>query len=282
MFPQRRLIKRRAFFGLLGVGTVGCFADARWIEPGWIQVSRRLIRMPSWPGALDGLRIAVAADFHYCGLPEDLELLEKFIRLANREKPDIILLPGDFINSDDTLAVPLAKTLSGLCAPKGVFCSMGNHDVWNSDTRSFRRHFRDAGLHMLVNENALVSHNGQTLAVAGIDSVWGGRPDAGKMLSGVADDTPVIALVHEPDYFDVMRIIRPSLLQVSGHTHGGQCRVPFFGLAPVLPRFGRKYPYGPYESGDSRLFVTRGVGTTGYRVRFACPPELAILTLRCG
>lgn len=73
---------------------------------------------------------------------------------------------------------------------------------------------------------------------------------------------------------------RDLLLQVSGHTHGGQCRLPLLGYAPVKVRYGRKYVYGGFSRGDSRLFVTRGIGTTGLRVRFACPPELAVLTLR--
>jgi predicted MPP superfamily phosphohydrolase len=73
---------------------------------------------------------------------------------------------------------------------------------------------------------------------------------------------------------------RDILLQLSGHTHGGQCRVPLLGIAPVTVNYGRKYIQGAYSRGASQLFVTRGVGTTGLRVRFACPPELAVLTLR--
>jgi predicted MPP superfamily phosphohydrolase len=89
----------------------------------------------------------------------------------------------------------------------------------------------------------------------------------------------VLSLVHEPDYFDEMSTFR-NLLQVSGHTHGGQCRVPFFGFVPAKVACGKKYIQGAFSRGASRLFVTRGIGTTGLRVRFACPPEVALLTLR--
>ena len=68
-------------------------------------------------------------------------------------------------------------------------------------------------------------------------------------------------------------------LQLSGHTHGGQCRVPFVSYTPAKVAYGRKYIHGAFERGDSRLFVTRGLGTVGLRVRFACPPEVAVLTL---
>jgi uncharacterized protein len=87
-------------------------------------------------------------------------------------------------------------------------------------------------------------------------------------------------LVHEPDYFDTLTRHRDIVVQLSGHTHGGQCRVPLVDYAPVKVAYGRKYIYGAFQRGDSRLFVTRGLGTVGMRVRFACPPEVALLTLR--
>ncbi len=116
--------------------------------------------------------------------------------------------------------------------------------------------------------------------MAGTDFVWRGRPDLARTLKGIPADTPILALVHEPDYFDTMTAHREIMLQLSGHTHGGQCRVPLIGYAPVGVTFGRKYVYGGFSRGESHLFVTSGVGTTGPRIRFACPPELAVLTLR--
>jgi predicted MPP superfamily phosphohydrolase len=88
------------------------------------------------------------------------------------------------------------------------------------------------------------------------------------------------AFVLEPDYFDDLRARRPIALQLSGHTHGGQCRVPLVGYAPRKVDFGRIYIDGHHARDGSNLFVTRGIGTVGLRVRFACPPQLAILTLR--
>ena len=88
--------------------------------------------------------------------------------------------------------------------------------------------------------------------------------------------------MHEPDVFDQLIKTNHVSLQLSGHTHGGQCRVPLLGYAPVKVKYGRKYIYGAYEKGDSRLFVSRGLGTVGTPVRFACIPEVAILTLKAG
>jgi predicted MPP superfamily phosphohydrolase len=131
----------------------------------------------------------------------------------------------------------------------------------------------------LINRNSMLRIRGEKFAIAATDHVWLGKPDPSLALRGVSPDVPVLALVHEPDYFDEMSSFR-NLLQISGHTHGGQCRVPFLDFTPAKVRHGRKYIQGPFSRGESRLFVTRGLGTTGLRVRFACPPEVALLTLR--
>jgi uncharacterized protein len=126
----------------------------------------------------------------------------------------------------------------------------------------------------------MLSIRGESLAVAGTDFIWQGSPDPERTLRGIPPETPVVALVHEPDYFDTLRAQRDILVQLSGHTHGGQCRIPFVGYTPKTVNHGRNYIYGGFSRGGSNLFVTRGVGTSGPRVRFACPPELVILTLR--
>ncbi len=230
------------------------------------------------PG-LEGLRIGLLADFHFRPDQDD-ELVAKVVAETRREKLDVILLAGDFLDSDPAVLAPLLGHLERLSANHGVFAVLGNHDGWNTGRAMMRREFEKAGISFLINRHSLLSIKGESLAIAGTDFVWRGQPDPARTLRGIAADTPVIAMVHEPDYFDVMTAQRDILLQVSGHTHGGQCRVPVVGYAPVTVKYGKKYNYGAFSRGDSNLFVTRGVGTTGPRIRFACPPELAILTLR--
>jgi predicted MPP superfamily phosphohydrolase len=141
------------------------------------------------------------------------------------------------------------------------------------------RRFERAGISLLINRNSVIRIKGEKFAIAATDHVWQGKPDPLLTLRGIPPEVPVLALVHEPDFFDRMATFR-NLLQISGHTHGGQCRVPFLGYAPAKVRYGRKYIQGSFSRNESRLFVTRGLGTTGMRVRFACPPEVALLTLR--
>jgi predicted MPP superfamily phosphohydrolase len=184
------------------------------------------------------------------------------------------------VDSVPLVMVPLLEHLRKLEAAHGVFAVMGNHDGWNIDGAMVRELFEKVGISFLINRHSLLSIGGDPLAIAGTDFIWRGKPDPVRTLKGIAPGIPVLAMVHEPDYFDVMAAQRNILLQVSGHTHGGQCRVPLAGYAPITVKYGRNYNYGEYTRGDSKLFVTRGVGTTGPRVRFACPPELAVLTLR--
>jgi predicted MPP superfamily phosphohydrolase len=273
------LLTRRNALRLITAGTAGSIINAAWIEPDSLSVTRQDLTCRKLPPGLDGLRVALLSDFHFRP-DQDAGLLEKVIAETRREKPDLIALTGDFISADPSVVAPMLRQLETLHAEHGIFAVMGNHDGWNASPSVLRRQFEQAGISFLINQNSVLSLRGEALAVAGTDFVWQGRPDPERTLRGIAADIPVLALVHEPDYFDTLRARRDILLQLSGHTHGGQCRVPFIGYAPRTVKHGKNYVYGGFSRGNSNLFVTRGVGTTGPRVRFACPPELVILTLR--
>ena len=273
------LLTRRNTLRLITAGALGALADACWFEPGSLEVTRQDVPCRKLPTALDGLRIALLADFHF--RPDhDADLIEKVITRVRQEKPDVIALAGDFMSGDPHVLAPLLAQLGKMNAAHGIFAVMGNHDGWTGNPATIRRRFETAGISFLTNQHSLLSVRGESLAIAGTDFVWLGKPDPDRTLRGIPKKTPVLALVHEPDYFDAMTARRDILLQLSGHTHGGQCRVPVIGYPPVKVKYGTKYVNGHFASADSNLFVTRGVGTTGPRVRFSCPPELAMLTLR--
>jgi len=276
--PFGALSRRRAL-RLLAGGTAAAFTNAFWIEPRLLWVNRHDIACRNLSPGLEGLRVGVLADFHFRPDKDD-ELVEKVVARVNAENLDLLALVGDYVTHSGEVLAPLLRILERVQTRHGVFAVMGNHDGWHSGREFMRRSFEKAGIPFLINRNSQLRINGDPLAVAGTDFVWLGKPDPAATLKGIAPATPVLALVHEPDYFDVMSARRDILLQVSGHTHGGQCRVPLVGYAPAKVDFGRKYIRGPYTRGDSNLFVTSGVGTVGLRVRFACPPELAVLTYR--
>jgi predicted MPP superfamily phosphohydrolase len=276
---KRGILTRRNFLRLMAAGAAGAFADALWIEPGWLTVTRCDVPCRCLPAGLDGLRIGLLGDLHF-EPDRDVALIEAAIARVNAEKLDLILLAGDYVTSSSSVLVPLVRILGKARASHGVFAVMGNHDGWHAGRALTRRIFEQSGISFLINQNSHLQIGGEKLALAGTDFVWLGKPDPHATLKGIARDTPVLALVHEPDYFDEMTACRDIMLQVSGHTHGGQCRVPVAGYAPAKVKYGERYIYGHHAIGNSNLFVTRGIGTSGLRVRFACPPELAILTLR--
>jgi predicted MPP superfamily phosphohydrolase len=273
------LLTRRNTLRLLTGGAFGALAEACWFEPGSLEVTYQNVPCRKLPPGLDGLRIGLLADFHFRP-NHDADLVDKVITLVRQEKPDLIALAGDFMSDDPGVLAPLLERLEKMTAVHGIFAVMGNHDGWTGNPVTIRRQFEKSGISFLTNQHSLLSIRGESLAVAGTDFVWLGKPDPERTLRGIPAETPVLALVHEPDYFDAMTARREILLQLSGHTHGGQCRVPVIGYPPVKVKYGEKYVAGLFASADSNLFVTRGIGTTGPRVRFACPPELAILTLR--
>jgi uncharacterized protein len=272
-------MNRRNALRLLMTGIGASALDAFAIEPGWMDVTRVAIDCPRLPPGFDGLRIGVLSDIHYRP-PQDEAMLEEAVCLLLAEKPDLIVLPGDFVNQDTRVIEPMMEILSGLSAPHGVFACMGNHDGWSGAQAQLQWHFKQQGFGMLINQHTRIHHRGEGFALAATDHVWLGRPDPQRALQGIPKDVPVIGLVHEPDFFDEMIRARPITLQISGHTHGGQCQVPLLGYAPRRVSYGEKYLEGSYASDHSRLFVSRGLGTTGLRVRFACRPEVAILRLR--
>ena len=138
--------------------------------------------------------------------------------------------------------------------------------------------FDAVGVPVLINEGITLEVNGAPLHLAGVDSGWGGNPDLARALATAPTDAPAIALVHEPDLIDGPTRDPRVVLQLSGHSHGGQIRVPGVG-APVLPYLGRRYDLGLYRVADTWLYTNRGIGVGGVPVRFNCPPELALLTL---
>jgi predicted MPP superfamily phosphohydrolase len=271
-------ITRRSALGLLGIGIPsGAWAAA--IEPSLLSVTRREISLPHWPKALDGFRIAQLTDLHYRPGTDDT-LIARLHKALKEEKPDLIAISGDFVIDDPSSLAECLRALKGLSAPHGIFASPGNHDCWHFTPSQLKRHIEGAGIAYLENQGTRISIKGESVFLNGLDSFWGGHPDAARAWKGHLKNTPVLSLVHEPDPFEELHRTKPLDLQLSGHTHGGQCWVPLLNYAPIKVQFGRNFTYGEFHRGPSRLFVGRGLGTVGIRVRFACAPELVILTLR--
>ena len=281
----RRVTRRNFLRWTLGAGLAAAAAGAGSVgyafalEPGWLAVERVTVRVPGLPPALDGLTVAHLSDLHwgpYTGQPEIRTAVEK----ANAFAADLIVLTGDYVLQSAGYAAPCAQELAALRAPLGVFAIPGNHDYW-TDIDVVTAQLRATRLTLLRNSSHRLEVGGAPLWLAGVDDVWEQHHDLDAALAGVPLGEPILLLVHEPDFADqAAQSPHCVFLQLSGHSHGGQVNLPFYG-PPILPWLGRKYPAGLQTVAGSTLqvYTSRGVGVIAPPLRFNCRPEVTLLTL---
>ena len=268
---RRRFLKTATAGAVAGLGA-GLYA-ADW-EPNHAEVVHQAVSLAGWPASAAGLRIGQLSDLH-CQSEAAVARAARAARLLLAQKPDVVLLTGDYISDRHGIgwAAACADALAPLAGVKhGVFAILGNHD-W-AGPEQVTLELGRVGLDVLRNRSA---------PLPGVPGVWlvGLDPrshDAQNpqwALAGVPEDAVRLLLVHEPDYADEAP---PGFaLQMSGHSHGGQIRLP--GLPGYYPEYGRKYPEGLRQARHHPVYTTRGVGMMGPQMRLCCPPEVTVLTM---
>ena len=205
------------------------------------------------------------------------ELLERAVEQANALRPELILLAGDYVYTDVESIRELAPILGRLNAKYGVFAILGNYDSLRQPDL-IRAQLGAQSIDVLVNRGLHVGPSAGRLFLTGLDSVWRGMPDPISAFAGYREGSVALALVHEPDYFPTLVRLTPVDLQLSGHSHGGQVRIPALGPV-VLPPWGRIYHTGLYELDGHFLYTGRGLGMVELPLRLNCPPELTEIIL---
>lgn len=280
--------KLRITLLLVGVLLLVFVVWSCWLEPASITVHRVSLSVPKWHAEHKGLKIALLTDLHIGSPHWGIGKLRRLVEHTNDEKPDLILLLGDYVVGDGRdhahMVVggtfvepePIAEELKRLRAPLGVFAVLGNHDWW-FDGERVARALKDAGIVVLENQAVKVESGGRAFWLAGVADLWTRTPDIYGTLRQVEGDDPVILFTHNPDIFPGV----PSRvsLTVAGHTHGGQVNLPLIGRPVVPSKFGQRYAFGHVVEDGRHLFVSGGVGTSIVPVRFRVPPEIVILTL---
>lgn len=237
------------------------------------------------------VRVAQLSDFHY-GSDHGLSEVMNWINAAILEKPDLILLTGDLLDTwvEPEVLDALVPVLARLRAPLGVFAVVGNHDFFRFydpkldqvmlGSKAVRSRLERAGVRVLVNDGLRVRDD---LFVAGVDDLWNGNVDLERALKHASPKGATILMSHNPD---VLPEVPASVsLTLCGHTHGGQVRIP--GLPFTLysvSKFGERFQQGFVRGGaDGRSgahgFVSRGLGTSGVPMRLFCPAEVVVLNL---
>jgi uncharacterized protein len=270
---------------------VGVFFYSRYVEPYWVVVERVTLTLPRLAPPFDGYRIVHISDFHLDGWMTPGRL-ERVVDLVNEQKPDLVAITGDFVAVSVDYISGLPGPLGNLRAADGVVAVLGNHDHMN-DAGAVRRALSSAGVVDVSNGIYTLRRDGVALHVCGVDSVMEGYDRLEEVLEALDAAEPgcAILLAHEPDFADKTATTGRFDLQLSGHSHGGQVRIPFLKtpyVVPLLSRLGYsfvppliyEYPSGLYEVGEMYQYTNRGLGVIYARFRLNSRPEITVLTLR--
>jgi predicted MPP superfamily phosphohydrolase len=267
-------------------GAVALAGDSILLEPNRPRMVRQDFFLPRWPERLNGFTVALLSDFHYDPY-FSVHPLHAAIPMVNELHPDLIVLGGDFVSvplmGNDRKAAfaaePCARLLRQMTAPHGLWAVLGNHDE-GTDHKHVTRALQGENIQVLANQSQPIEREGARIWLAGVNDVLSKTADLSKTLNRVPAGEAVILLAHEPDFADEAAKF-PIDLQLSGHSHGGQVRIPF--LPPLyLPAMARKYVWGRYQVGPLALYTNAGLGTIGVPMRLNCPPEITLLTLRAS
>ena len=252
---------------------------AFFIEPASFRLNEERIAVTKWPKQCNGKRIAVLADLHVGSPHKGLDSLRDLVKKVNAAKPDLVLLPGDFViqgvvGGSFVSPEDAGEVLGQLTAPMGVFAVLGNHDWW-LDAQRVGRALSQNNITMLEDASQKVVAKDCHLRLVGITDFWEGPHNVEQAMAGVEADETLLAFTHNPDIFPELP---PSIaLTVAGHTHGGQVCFPFVGCPVVPSAFGERYVRGHIVEDAKHLYVSSGVGTSILPVRFLVPPEVTIL-----
>ncbi|HEX8180723.1 MAG TPA: metallophosphoesterase [Pyrinomonadaceae bacterium] len=273
-------VTRRQFMrGLAATGLVGAAATSTYaglVEPHAYELTETDIHIPNLPPAFDGFRIAQLSDLHHSPIVSRTDV-RHVVELAQSARADMIALTGDYTTARPSYVWPCAELLGTLQAPAGVWAVLGNHDHY-TDAELTMRALRQARIGVLDNAHTVITRGGDSLQLVGVDDWSWAKSDWARAFNGVDRRRPTLLLSHQPVVLDLPQTEGVSLI-LSGHTHGGQVRLPFVG---ALVRFVNEFKYlrGLYRRGATQLYVSRGTGTVGLPVRLGARPEVAVLRLR--
>jgi predicted MPP superfamily phosphohydrolase len=265
---------------LAGLGTLGAAlaAYAVLVEPRWLQVTRTRIHVRGLHPGLEGFRLVLLTDLH-AGEGTPLSLIRRACRLAAAEQPQLVALTGDLAADDAASFEPVLATLDALAPPLGIFTVPGNHDHTVGIGRWHRDIDAHPGITNLSNRAVTLSVGGARLCVAGVDDHSRGEPDLG-VLPPPGERDFTLLLAHDPDQAEQVRRLGDAVdLVLSGHTHGGQVRLPFVGALRNPAERDDLYEEGLRRRPWTQVYISRGVGTVRLPIRFLCRPEVAVLTL---
>jgi len=271
-------MNRRTFLKSALSGGALVFAGSYpiFIERNIVQVNRYKIPIPNLPLPFHGFTLAHLTDIHL-GFLVSPSFVEEIVRRTNSLNTDAIVCTGDYVHKGETVKEidKVWPILSKLSARYGVYSVLGNHDHWADSDRSL--YWLERSGQNIRHQCKPIYKGRERILIGGAGDFYEDELKIDQVFSGSDQNDCRILLAHNPDSVDT-EFETPLSLVLSGHTHGGQVVIPFWG-APRLPVANKAYCSGLIETPQTQLFISRGIGWTILPVRFNCYPEIAVLEL---
>ncbi|MBL9008418.1 MAG: metallophosphoesterase [Myxococcales bacterium] len=256
--------------------TDGTAQRAEWRHPRKPLLRHYSVPVRGLDPAHHGLRIAHLSDLHV-GILTPHGFIRNAVEMIQAEKPDLVLMTGDFVCYSQRFVGPFRDLVSGFAVP--TVCVLGNHDYWTDGhgvVDALSHHHYD----VLRNQHTRLWLRHAPLTIVGIDDAATGQADATRAFRGVHEKDSRLILSHVPSQADRAATFGPGLI-VSGHTHGGHIDIPKV-TAHIFRRLGAHYLKGFYQVDDATLYVSCGVGSSSVPIRAGSPAEVAVLTLQAA
>lgn len=283
---RRTWLRSVAALGLVGLGSS---VYASTVEPNWIEIEHLSLPLSRLDPVFAGYRIVHLSDIHIDSTWMVYDRLAGIVDRVNAQQPDLVVFTGDFVTGPlHPMVATTFSTLGRVQARDGILAVLGNHDHW-TNPEFVRSLLRIQGIIELRDAIHTIRRNTALLHIVGMDDLWPTpealmpvrfhQPRLDELVMRLPATGAAVLLVHEPDFADITSMTGRFDLQLSGHSHGGQIRVPFSG-APVIPPLAEIYPAGLYQIGDLLHYTNRGVGMIAPQVRINCRPEITVITLK--
>lgn len=274
--PTRRQFLRGLVAAPL-VAVAATSAYASLVEPYHYWISETDVFIRNLPERFENFRITQLTDIHHSRIL-GIDQVRRVVELAQQTRPDMFVLTGDYTTTYRRFIEPCAEALAGLNAPYGVWAVLGNHDHY-TDPELTTRALRRQRIVVLDNIYATVERGPDSFQLAGIDDWTWNAADWTRAFTGLRPDRPTILLSHQPSVLDFEQT-RDVALILSGHTHGGQLRLPLVGAPARFATTALKYDRGLFRRGETQLYVSSGTGVIGLPLRLGVRPEIAVLRLK--
>jgi hypothetical protein len=280
--PKKPLTRRQILkWGSASI--VGGLIGEAFIEPNRIEQVRITVPIKDLPEAFEGFKIGMLSDIHW-GHAIDSDYMNKVCDAVMSYKPDLMVVPGDFLHGEDRRTHEKARldgVIESLDSPHGVFGVLGNHDHWIAKHYAMDQVHAHSRVELIDGTHRILERKGQTIAVGGVGDLWEDEINFRQTFQGVDPRTPRILLSHNPDVAEIVTDDRETRvdLQLSGHTHGGQFLLPgIYDPTKRVSAYGSKFNHGLVQGRRHTVYVSKGVGRP-HGFRLFAPPDVTCITL---